>query len=84
MVIPAIVLPYAICSRASRSVPSFTARGRYLGEMILASLLCAVQAGEVFAMRHLFDAVSEYISGSLFINGVVLAAVPMAVLLILL
>ena len=54
----------------------------FIGLILVSALLCAVQAGEVFAMRHLFDAVAKYIEGRLFINDVVMAAVPMAILLI--
>ena len=54
----------------------------FVGLMIISALLCAVQVGEIFAMRHLFDSVADYIAGSLFLNGVVMAAIPMAVLLL--
>jgi ATP-binding cassette subfamily B protein len=55
----------------------------FIGFIFISALLCAVQAGEIFAMRHLFDAVAEYIEGRLYINDVVIAAVPTAVLLFL-
>ena len=54
----------------------------FIGFILISVLLCAVQAGEIFAMRHLFDAVEDYIEGRLFINDVAIAAVPTAVLLI--
>ena len=53
----------------------------FIGFMLVSALLCAVQVGEVFAMRRLFDAVAEFIEGRLSINGVLAAAAPMAVLL---
>jgi len=54
----------------------------FAGLIISASLLCAVQVGEIFAMRHFFDAVAEYINGHFNINEVILAAMPLTVLLI--
>ena len=55
----------------------------FIGLMFVAALLCVIQAGEVFVMRHLFDAVEEYINGRFLLDDVVKAAIPMAVLLIL-
>lgn len=54
----------------------------FVGMTLVAALLCAVQVSEIFAMRYLFNAVAEYIYGSLLIADVVMAAMPMAVLLI--
>jgi len=54
----------------------------FFGFMPVSALLCAVQVGEIFAMRHLFDSVAEFIGGYIAINDVYIAAIPMAVLLI--
>jgi len=54
----------------------------FIGMIISAALLCVVQVGEIFAMRHFFDAIAEYISGYLSMNEVIFAAIPLAVLLI--
>lgn len=54
----------------------------FIGLMIISALLCAVQVGEVFTMRHLFDTVAKYIEGNLLINDVFMAVIPMAALLI--
>jgi hypothetical protein len=35
----------------------------FFGLMIISALLCAIQVGELFAMRHLFDSVAEFIEG---------------------
>ena len=55
----------------------------FIGMVLGAALLCVVQVGEVFAMRHFFDTVAAYVGGDLLINEVVFAAVPLAILLIL-
>lgn len=55
----------------------------FAGLAFVSAALCAVQAGEIFAMRSLFDAVAEYIGGTMPLNGMVTAAAPMAVLLVL-
>ena len=54
----------------------------FIGLMVVSALLCAVQTGEVFAMRHLFDAVAAYVGGEATVNDVGMAAMPMAVLLV--
>lgn len=54
----------------------------FFGLMIVSALLCAIQVGELFAMRHLFDSVAEFIEGFLPMNNVIIAAIPMAVLLL--
>jgi len=54
----------------------------FIGMVFGAAVLCAVQVGEIFAMRRFFDAVAAYIEGHLYINEVILSAVPLAVLLI--
>ena len=55
----------------------------FIRSIIIAPLLCAVQVAEIFAMRHFFDAVATYVAGYLLMSEMVLAAVPLAVLLIL-
>lgn len=54
----------------------------FLGLIIVSALLCAVEVGEIFAMRHLFDTVAEYIGDNVFLNDVIMAAIPMAVILV--
>ena len=54
----------------------------FIGFIIISALLCAVQVGEIFAMRYLFDTIAKYIGGNAFINDVVRAVAPMAVLLV--
>ena len=54
----------------------------FMGLILTSTLLCAVQVGEVFAMRHLFDIVAMYIAGTVTLHDVVMAVVPMATLLI--
>ena len=53
----------------------------FLGLMAVSALLCAVEVGEIFAMRHLFDAAAEYIGGRIATSEAISAAVPMAVIL---
>ena len=52
----------------------------FIGFIIISALQCAVGAGEIFAMRRLFDAVAEYMGGAALEHAVV-AAVPLAALL---
>ena len=54
----------------------------FFGLMLVSALLCAIQVGELFAMRYLFDAAAEFIEGRLLMGDVFTAAIPMAVLLI--
>lgn len=54
----------------------------FVAMVLTAVLLCAVQVGEIFAMRHLFDAVAQFIDGGLLMSGVVTAAIPMAAALV--
>jgi len=39
----------------------------FIGFIIISALLCAVQVGEIFAMRYLFDTIAKYIGGNAFI-----------------
>ncbi|MDF2542542.1 MAG: hypothetical protein K0S47_2260 [Herbinix sp.] len=54
----------------------------FLGLIIVSALLCTIQVGELFAMRYLFDSVAEFIEGVLPMNNVIIAALPMAILLL--
>jgi ATP-binding cassette subfamily B protein len=54
----------------------------FIGLMLASTVLCAIQIGELFAMRYLFDTVAGFIEGYLLMGDVFTAAVPMAVLLI--
>ena len=54
----------------------------FLGLMIVSALLCAIQVGELFAMRHLFDNVAVFVDGDLLLRDVVRAAIPMTILLL--
>ena len=54
----------------------------FFGLMIVSALLCAIQVGELFAMRHLFDNVAIFVDGDLLLRDVVRAAIPMAILLL--
>jgi len=54
----------------------------FFGLMVVSALLCAIQVGELFAMRYLFDTVVVFVEGELSMGDVAMAVVPMAVLLI--
>lgn len=54
----------------------------FFGLVIVSAMLCAVQVGEIFAMRYLFDMVAKYIEGKVLITHVAAAAIPMAVVLV--
>jgi len=54
----------------------------FFGLMMVSALLCAIQVGELFAMRHLFDTVAIFIDGDLLLGDVAMAAAPMAILLL--
>ena len=54
----------------------------FVGLMIVSAMLCAIGVGELFAMRYLFDTVAEYIGGYVSLNDVIMAAVPMAIILV--
>ena len=54
----------------------------FIGLMIVSALLCAIGVGELFAMRRLFDAVAVYIEGHITLSDVIMAAIPMAVVLV--
>ena len=54
----------------------------FFGLMIVSAMLCAIGVGELFAMRYLFDTVAEYIGGNVSLNDVIMAAIPMAVILV--
>lgn len=53
----------------------------FFGLMIVSALLCAVQVGEIFAMRYLFETAAKYIEGQLLIQNVITAALPLAIVL---
>jgi len=55
----------------------------FLGLAAVSAALCAMQAGELFAMRRLFDEAALYLNGGAAFSDAVAAAVPLAVLLIL-
>ncbi len=50
--------------------------------MAVSALLCAIEVGEISAMRTLFDAVAAHAGGKIALSGVASASVPIAVLLI--
>ena len=54
----------------------------FFGLMLVSAMLCAVGVGELFAMRYLFDTVAAYIDGNVVLNDVVMAAIPMAIILV--
>lgn len=54
----------------------------FVGLAIVSAMLCAIEVGEIYAMRQLFDSVAEYAEGELVFRDVVAAAVPMAILLV--
>jgi len=54
----------------------------FFGLMFVSALLCAIQVGELFAMRYLFDTAAVFAEGELSMGDVAMAAMPMAVLLI--
>ncbi len=49
--------------------------------MAVSALLCAIEVGELYAMKILFDAVAAHATGRIALSGVVVASVPMAALL---
>lgn len=53
----------------------------FVGLMIVSALLCAVGICEIYAMRHLFDAVAEFAQGRMRMQAVAQAAMPMAIVL---
>ncbi|MCL2286430.1 MAG: ABC transporter ATP-binding protein/permease [Firmicutes bacterium] len=54
----------------------------FIGLAVVSALLCAIGVGQIFAMRHLFDNVAEYIEGQVSFRDVITAAIPMAVILV--
>ena len=54
----------------------------FFGLMLVSLLLCAIEAGELFAMRHFFDAAALYIMKQINVAGAVRTATPLAALLI--
>jgi len=54
----------------------------FFGLMVVSALLCAIQVGELFAMRSLFDAVAAFAADGLPLSAVAAAGAPMAVLLL--
>ena len=54
----------------------------FFGLMIVSAMLCAVEVGELYAMRRLFDASFQYAEGAMPFSSAVTAGFPMAVLLI--
>jgi len=54
----------------------------FFGLMLVSALLCAIQVGELFAMRNLFDAAAAFAEGRFSMRGTAMAGMPMAVLLL--